>query len=194
MQPAYDPRSARSSGESLSSATTSLIPSRPPGSRTRAISVSTVALSVERLITQLEITTSTEAAGSGIASISPLRKWTFRTPDSRDVPLSEREHLVRHVEPVGRPGRADPLRGQDHVDAPTRPEIEHGLALAQLGDRRGVPATQRGEDGGVGELVALLRLVERFSERDASDWPSAQHEPLPQLPVAPSVTARADSA
>ena len=88
-------------GESRSSATTSLIPIRPPGLSTRAISVSTAGLSTERLITQFEITTSTESAGSGICSITPFRKWTFATPASARVLLREREHLVGHVEPVG---------------------------------------------------------------------------------------------
>ena len=82
MQPTKLPRSARCSGLSRSSATTSEIPIRPPGRRTRAISVSTAGLSVERLITQFEITTSIEPAGSGIASISPFTKCTFMTPAS----------------------------------------------------------------------------------------------------------------
>ena len=82
MQPTKLPRSARSSGESRSSATTSLIPILPPGRSTRPISASTAGLSTERLMTQFEMTTSTEAAGSGICSITPLRKWTFVRPDS----------------------------------------------------------------------------------------------------------------
>ena len=82
MQPTQAPRSARSSGESRSSATTSLTPTRPPGLSTRAISRSTCALSVERLMTQFEITTSTLSAGSGTFSISPRRKWTFVAPAS----------------------------------------------------------------------------------------------------------------
>jgi len=49
---------------------------------TRPISARTAGLSVERLITQFEITTSTEAAGSGISSITPLRKIAFRMPAS----------------------------------------------------------------------------------------------------------------
>src|SRR5438874_1157340 len=44
------------------------MPIRPPGLRTREISVSTAGLSGDRLITQLEMTTSTESAGSGIAA------------------------------------------------------------------------------------------------------------------------------
>jgi hypothetical protein len=65
------------------SATTSLTPTRPPGFSTRAISVSTTGLSVERLITQFEITTSTESAGNGICSMIRFRKCTFVTPASR---------------------------------------------------------------------------------------------------------------
>ena len=63
---------------SSSSATTSLIPIRPPGLSTRAISVSTAALSTERLITQFEMTTSTESAGSGISSITPFEQMHVR--------------------------------------------------------------------------------------------------------------------
>ncbi len=42
-----------------------------------------VLLSAERLITQFEITTSTEFSGSGIFSISPFRNSTFSTPALR---------------------------------------------------------------------------------------------------------------
>src|SRR5215472_5298738 len=56
------------------------MPIRPPGTRTRNISASTAGLSVDRLITQLEITTSTDASGSGRSSISPLRNSTFSAP------------------------------------------------------------------------------------------------------------------
>src|SRR5215469_14964471 len=68
-QPTYDPAAARSAWLIPSSATTSAIPIRPPGTSTRNISLSTAGLSADRLITQLEITTSTEASGSGTASI-----------------------------------------------------------------------------------------------------------------------------
>ena len=69
MQPQYEPRSARWSGVRESSATMSVMPIRPPGRRTRAISRKTERLSTARLMTQLLMTTSTDAAGSGIASI-----------------------------------------------------------------------------------------------------------------------------
>ena len=79
-QPAKLPRSARSVGVRSSSATMSLTPRRPPGRSTRAISEKTRGFSVERLMTQLLIAMSTEASGSGIASISPLTKTALSTP------------------------------------------------------------------------------------------------------------------
>jgi hypothetical protein len=61
------------------------IPIRPPRRTTRPISASTAGLSTERLITEFEVTTSTDAAGSGTCSITPLRKIAFRTPASEAV-------------------------------------------------------------------------------------------------------------
>jgi hypothetical protein len=55
----------------MSSATTSVIPMRPPGLRTRKASANTAGLSVDRLMTQLEMTTSTVLAGRGMASMWP---------------------------------------------------------------------------------------------------------------------------
>jgi hypothetical protein len=57
------------SGSASSWPTRSDTPTRPPGRSTRAISANTAGLSAERLITQLEMTTSTEASGSGMASM-----------------------------------------------------------------------------------------------------------------------------
>ena len=164
MQPTYEPRSARSSEVRWSSATTSLIPIRPPGLSTRAISSSTAGLSTDRLITQFEMTTSIESAGNGICSITPLRKCTFVTPASRSVPACECEHLVGHVEAVGDSGRSDSLGGEDHVDAAAGAEVEDGLALAQVRDCGGIAAAERGERRGLGQLAALLGVVERFAE------------------------------
>src|SRR5207302_6944813 len=63
--------------------TTSDTAKRPPGLSTRNASPSTRRLSAERLITQFEMTTSTEASGSGMFSISPFKNSTFATPDLR---------------------------------------------------------------------------------------------------------------
>ena len=94
----------------------------------------------------------------------PLRKIAFVDASLGGVGAREREHLVGHVEPEHAPGRADALRGEDHVDPAARAEVEHRLALAQLRDRGGIAATERGERGRVGQLAALLDVVERLAE------------------------------
>ena len=60
----------------------SVMPIRPPGRSTRAISRKTAGLSAARLTTQLLMTTSIDAAGRGIASMLPLRNSTFVAPAS----------------------------------------------------------------------------------------------------------------
>ena len=115
-------------------------------------------------MTQLEMTTSTESAGSGIASIRPLRKWTFATPASRGVLLCEREHLVGHVEAVRDAGRPDAPGGEDDVDAAAGAEIEHDFALVQIGHRCRVAAAEAGQSSCVGKLAPLVARVERLAE------------------------------
>ena len=66
------------------------------------------------------------------------------------VAAREVEHLVGHVQPVGQARRADAAGGQQHVDPAAGAEVEHGLALVQLGDRDRVAAAQRGEHRGLG--------------------------------------------
>src|SRR5919204_4307319 len=60
--------------------TTSDTANRPPGLSTRNASASTRSLSPERLMTQLEMMTSTLSLGSGMCSISPLRNSTLLMP------------------------------------------------------------------------------------------------------------------
>lgn len=55
---------------------------RPPATSTRNISARTAGLSADRLITQLEITTSTAPSGRGMSSMVPLRNSTLVTPAS----------------------------------------------------------------------------------------------------------------
>ena len=67
-------------------------------------------LSADRLITQLEMMTSTDSSGSGICSISPFRNSTFVDAGLPLVLAGQGQHLVRHVEAVGLAGRAHALR------------------------------------------------------------------------------------
>ena len=68
MQPVQAAMSARVCSSMSGSAITSETANRPPGRSTRAASAMTLGLSPERLITQLEMTTSTLASGSGTSS------------------------------------------------------------------------------------------------------------------------------
>ena len=171
------------------------MPIRPPGLSTRAISVSTAGLSIERLITQFEMTTSTESAGSGICSITPLRKCTFATPASAAFCRASASISSVMSRPYATPGRADALRREDHVDPAARAEVEHRLALSQVGDSGRVAATERGERRGLGELAALLGVVERLAElRRVALAVGAARAAAATAAVLPSVTARADSA
>ena len=73
--------------------------------------------------------------------MSPLQEVDVRDIRLARVPLREREHLVGHVEPVH--GAGGPTRRpREHVDAAARAEVEHRLALVQLGDRDRVPAAE----------------------------------------------------
>src|SRR6185436_14629246 len=70
-QPIHSSMLRRISSGTEPRTTTSDTAKRPPGLSTRNASASTRSLSPERLITQLEMITSTDASGSGIASIRP---------------------------------------------------------------------------------------------------------------------------
>src|ERR671910_1085698 len=69
MHPVHSCMSARVASSMSGSAITSETANRPPGFRTRAVSARTLRLSAARLITQFEITTSTESSASGICSM-----------------------------------------------------------------------------------------------------------------------------
>ena len=144
MHPTQLPRSRRSSALSSSSATTSLMPMRPPARRTRAISANTVGLSAERLITQFEMTTSTDACVEGDVLDVALAEFDVGRFGLRCVLPCEFEHLVGHVDAVDEAGWADSLGRQEHVDPCSGAEIEDRLALGEFGDGGGVPASKAG--------------------------------------------------
>src|SRR5438105_3287606 len=82
-QPIQSSTLRRIAGGTSPRTTTSDTANRPPGLSTRNASVSTRSLSPERLITQLEMMTSTLTSGSGMCSISPLRNSTLSMPALR---------------------------------------------------------------------------------------------------------------
>ena len=116
-------------------------------------------------MTQFEMMTSTELSGSGMFSISPLRNSTFVGAGLALVLVGEREHLVGHVEAVGFAGRSDALRGEQHVDAAARSEVEHRLAFVELRERGRVAAAERREQRLGGNAGLLAFVVEVGGDR-----------------------------
>ena len=102
------------------SAITSETANRPPGRSTRAASASTLGLSPERLITQLEITTSTLASGSGSSSRYPLRNSTFSTPASAALRLASSSISSVMSIPIARP--VEPTRRAEISTSAPAPE------------------------------------------------------------------------
>ena len=99
------------------SAITSETANRPPGRSTRAASRITCGLSPERLITQLEMTTSTVPSASGHVLEVALDELDVLDARLRGVRARELEHLVGHVQPDRLPGRPDAAGGDEHVGA-----------------------------------------------------------------------------
>jgi hypothetical protein len=79
-------------------------------------------------------------------------------PGGGRVGAREREHLVGHVEPDGLAGGADAAGADQHVGAGPGAEVEHGLALVEVGDRGGNAAAERRGDGGAGRGGGLVAV------------------------------------
>ena len=109
-------------------------------------------------MTQLDRTTSTVLAGSGMASMWPLSQWTFVDARFGLVGAGELEHLVGHVEAVGGAGGGDAAGGEQDVDAAAGAEVEHDLAGLEVRHRRRVAAAQRRDQRLLGQLVALVAV------------------------------------
>ena len=71
------------------------------------------------------------------------------------------KHLVGHVDAIRLAARSDPLGREQHVDAAARAQVEDGLSLVKLGDRRRIAAAERSELRLVGERVSVGLQIER---------------------------------
>ena len=80
------------------------------------------------------------------------------------VGTRQREHLVGHVEPDRLAGRARRGGGDQDVGAGARAEVEHRLALVQIGDGGGDAAAERGVDDRFGRALRVAGAVERAAE------------------------------
>src|SRR5215469_11373928 len=158
MQPTHSRMLSRTFGLMSPRVTTSETAKRPPGFSTRNASCSTRPLSAERLMTQLEMMTSTELSGSGMFSISPFRNSTFSIPRLALVLVSQSQHVVRHVEAVCSTSKADALCGGQHINPTTGAKVKHSLAFFELSQHRGVTTTQ-GRTGRFFRYLAGLSSV-----------------------------------
>ncbi len=143
----------------------------PPVCSTRNTSRKTCGLSVERLMTQLEITTSTEASSTGRASIVPSRNSTFARPvvakNLTAFLRARAEHLRRHVHADGAARVAHLLGRQEHVLARAAAQVQHHVAGGDVRKRQRVAAGEAqfglrhrmvGDDVG-GVVAARLRAA-----------------------------------
>ena len=117
----------------------SLTASRPPGFSTRAISRKTAGLSGARLITQLEITQSTEASGSG--SLSMVARWnsTFVRPAFSAFLRARSIISGRHVDADRLAGRPDLPGRQEHVEAAAAAQVHDDSPARRLAVAVGLP-------------------------------------------------------
>ena len=95
---------------------------------------STTRLSAARLITQLEMTTSTDASGERDLLEVALDELDVLDARRGRVGAGEREHLVGHVEPDRAAAGGDAPGADEHVRARAGAEVEHRLAGVQVGD------------------------------------------------------------
>ena len=135
-------------------------PGRPPAS--------TRSLSAERLITQLEMMTSTELSGSGMFSISPFRNSTFSTPAffwlSRRGPASRRS--CRGHTPSRRGRRAWPRaarRSRRRFPGPGPPPPARSSASAV-----GLPQPSDARTAACRQFILLQLIVEIRRDRVAA--------------------------
>ena len=101
-------------------------------------------LSAERLMTQLEMITSTELSGSGICSISPFRNSTLDAPALRLFSSRQGEHFVGHVQAVRFARGADPRAQKAALDAAAGAEVEHRSPGCRSASAVGLPQPKRG--------------------------------------------------
>ena len=80
------------------------------------------------------------------------------------MPSGKFEHLVRHIQSVGEPGRADPPRRQQDIDAGTRAKVEHRLALDESGYRGRIAAAEACGHGPLRHGDDVLHVVQRRAE------------------------------
>ena len=181
---------ADGSGSVSPRTTTSDTAKRPPGFSTRKPRASTRRLSADRLMTQLEMMTSTERRAAECASMSPFRNSTFSTPAFALIRRGQRQHLVGHVEAVGlarsdrRAGRraARRCRRRSRGRAPSRRRCSSASAV-------GLPQPSEASTASCGRHAVSACAVEIGGDRIGGVRKAAL--PPQQLERSPAITRSA---
>src|SRR6476661_3457308 len=192
MQPTHNSKLFWISSGTSPCTTTSETASRPPGLSTRKASLSTRSLSAERLMTQLEMITSTESAGSGISSISPRRNSTLVTPDffwfSRASASMSSVMSRPYALPVGPTRRAESSTSIPPPEPRSR-TVSPGLSSASA---VGLPQPSEASTASAGSPAtsAALYRSELIGSQPHGAHPSGPQQ-LPRSPASTSVAASA---
>src|SRR5271170_7135602 len=98
---------------------------------------------------------------------------TFQELDIRDSRLllvftRERQHIVRHVQPICFASCADALCREQNVDAATGAEVKNGLSRSKIDQRGRIAAPERSQGGLLWNDPGLVRIVEVRSDRIAA--------------------------
>ncbi len=191
---ATQPASVWSSASSRAgSSATSVMPTRPPGLSTRAISDAAVALSGKVQKAHSQTTASTDASGSGMRSASPWWKRTrVATPCSSASTLAFADRELAEIDPVDL--HVEFGREQEGGGPGSARDVEDGLTGGQADaagevpgelETAGVVAVAEDQRDGVllvGDRAAGLDLLRRHL-RDGRRRGGVRHSFLPMLVV-----------
>src|SRR5882672_3867528 len=194
MQPVQASMSRRVASSRSGSATTSVTASRPPGRSTRAASASAEALSVERLMTQLEMTTSTQAAGRGMSSISPFRNSTLAIPASSALRRASASISSVMSSPYTLP--AEPTRRAERMTSmpPPEPRSSTTSPSRRAATARGLPHPSEAWTAASGTWPSSRALYSPGPKQALPPTPQAQDDPPQQSSSDPSAAMMASSA
>ena len=97
--------------------------------------------------------------GKGKRFDRPLEERRVAHARARLVRARDGEHLIGHVHAVRVTGRPDTSRREEHIQTRSAPEVEDGLAGAELGEERGVATPEAGRrvDPDGSELLGGIR-------------------------------------
>ena len=161
---------------------TSLTANRPPGLSTRNASASTRRLSPERLMTQLEMMTSTVFDGSGIASMWPLRNSTFVAPGLRACSrararASRRSCRAPYALPVG------PTRFAESSTSMPPPEPRSSTVSPSRSSASavGLPQPSDASSASAGRPAVFARVVQVRGDRVPRSRSWTPQQPLEPL-------------